>query len=472
MAVPQDVRFYLDYFKNNITIHHYHLKGDSGDFFKNEFFDMALKYEPLRYAVVGYAAYFHTLSQPNGREQTFLQYYNKSINRLRTALERSKKHSLSIVLTILQLAAFEEMLGDWVNVTGHQKAAHDILSRLYTPETIAQSELLKKVLWWYTRFDLYVGIQAGGEGVLQRDWYVAAHEYARKQAREAPDNMSLKYDERFAYSRLIAKDANDFFTKKARGLLTDAEFIEQLPMVVDRMHKFETEIDPALLDPNYYVKDLIGTPDPEDIVNPYQPKVIWGGSRWTTNYVLLDMYGIIFMFQIQLAQALRKPFDSDIHEKALRVCRMWEAMSIYPLSPPGAIVEAQSALSIAALFLPANQNTVRWFRKRMAKIEAAGYIYSNTLRSRMLEHWGLEHSDWWLPNPQETMPPVIRSVKDWISERDSAPKDQTAEDLKEMRGVFATLTISDSPSESTPPSASLDQTLKYASASPDNEWRS
>lgn len=107
LAAPQDVRFYLDYFKTHITYHHYHLKRDSGNFFKNEFFDMALKYEPLRYAVVGYAAYFHTLGQPDGREQTFLQYYNKSIQRLRIALERSKKHSLSIVLTILQLAAFE-----------------------------------------------------------------------------------------------------------------------------------------------------------------------------------------------------------------------------------------------------------------------------------------------------------------------------------------------------------------------------
>lgn len=257
-------------------------------------------------------------------------------------------------------------------MTGHQKAAHDILSRLYTPETIAQSPLLKKVLWWYTRFDLYVGIQSGGEGVLHRDWYFAAHEYAKNQSREAPDSLALKYDERFAYSRLVAKDTNDFFSKKARGLLTDEQFMEQLPMVMERMHRFETEIDPALLDPSDYVTDLQGTPDAEDIVNPYQSKVIYGGSRWTTNYVYLDMYGIVFMFQIQVAQALRKPFDPDIQEKALRVCRIWEGISLYPLSPPGAIVEAQSALSIAAFFLGRDQKTVNWFRKRMARIEASG----------------------------------------------------------------------------------------------------
>lgn len=68
------------------------------------------------------------------------------------------------------------------------------------------------------------------------------------------------------------------------------------------------------------------------------------------------------------------------------------------------------------------------------------------------------------------MPPVIRSIKDWLNERETAPRDQTAEDLKEMRGVFATLTISDSPSEGTPPSSSVDQTLKYASASPEHDW--
>jgi hypothetical protein len=62
----------------------------------------------------------------------------------------------------------------------------------------------------------------------------------------------------------------------------------------------------------------------------------------------------------------------------------------------------------------------------------------------MLESMGSGHSDWWLPN-DEGCPPIIRSIKDFIKDRTQAPKDQVSDDLREMRGIFNSLTISDSP---------------------------
>jgi hypothetical protein len=106
-SLPQDVRFYLTYFQEHMSPHHYSLKGDEGDFFKTDFVDMALKHEPLRYAVVGYAAYFHTLSQPDGKMSSFLGYYNESVSRLRASITRNKKQGLATFLTILQLASIE-----------------------------------------------------------------------------------------------------------------------------------------------------------------------------------------------------------------------------------------------------------------------------------------------------------------------------------------------------------------------------
>lgn len=103
----KDIQFYLNYFKNHMSAHHYSLKHDTSNFFQTDYLDHAMKYPPLLFAVVGYAAYFHTLSQPNGRMQTFLQYYDESITRLRATMMKSKKHGLSTLLTILQLAAIE-----------------------------------------------------------------------------------------------------------------------------------------------------------------------------------------------------------------------------------------------------------------------------------------------------------------------------------------------------------------------------
>ncbi|KAF2113404.1 hypothetical protein BDV96DRAFT_496675, partial [Lophiotrema nucula] len=476
-----DVKFYLNYFRHNISHHHYSLKRDGDNFLKTDFLEMAIKHEPLRYAVVGYAAYFHTLSQPEGRMSTFLRYYNESVSKLRESIEKSKKQSLATFLTILQLASIEELLGDWVNLASHQKAAYEILTRLYTPQTITKTALLRKVLLWYVRFDLFVGFQSGGEAVLGREWYVAVHDWYSKQAKDKPDAITYRYEERFAWSRLVAKDSADLFAKSAKGLLTPEQFMAQLPVVTEQVNALDKNIDPVLLDPKGYVKDFTGKPEPDDIVNPYEPNVIWGGSQWTTNYLLLDMFGIIFMFNVQISMAMKKPWDSpELVEKARRAAQIFEAVCLYTKGPPGAIIEAQASLAIATLFLPKDEKTVQWCRNTFAKIESAGYIYSSTLRNRMLASYGLGPSDWWLPN-DEGCPRIIRSIKNFIVERTTAPKDQTSEDLREMRGIFSTLTISDSPpsdnSGHTPidgvlagAPTFLDETLIYTGQSPDYEW--
>ena len=106
-ALSRDLQFYLNYFQKHITIHHYSLKCDYHNFLKGELLARAMKFEPLKYALAGYAAYFYTLSKPDGRVSTFLQYYNESVSRLRIAILKNKKQGLAIFLTILQLASIE-----------------------------------------------------------------------------------------------------------------------------------------------------------------------------------------------------------------------------------------------------------------------------------------------------------------------------------------------------------------------------
>lgn len=266
------------------------------------------------------------------------------------------------------------MLGDWVNLMGHQKAAYEILTRLYTPETITQTELLRKVLLWYTRFDLFVGFQSGGEAVLGREWYVAIYDYYSSQARGDPDNIHYKYEERFARSRIVAKDSSDLFARKAKGLIADEEFMVELPKLAERVNALDKDFDPMLVDPSGYVTDLTGESDPDDIVNPYEPNVIFGGAQWTTNYLLSDMFGITFMYHIQAAMALRKPLDPELANKAYRAAQAFEAVCKYEKAPPGAIIEAQASLAISTLFLPKDQKNIEWCRRTFCRVEASGYV--------------------------------------------------------------------------------------------------
>jgi len=264
---------------------------------------------------------------------------------------------------------------------GHQKAAYDMLIRLYTPETITQSDFLLKVLLWYIRFDLFVGFQSGGESVLSQDWYVAVHNHYYQRAQEAPENLGWRYEERFAYSRLAAKDSNDLFSRKAKGQLGDEAFMKQLAELSARIDGLDKHIHPILLDPKDKVQSFPGAPDQDSIVNPHEPGILWDGERWTSNYLVMDMYGIMFMHHISISMALRKPFDPACIEKAFRAAQAFEAIRTYPNAPPGAVIEAQATMAIASIFMPKDAKTTSWCRRQFVKIESAGYVERSGLRT-------------------------------------------------------------------------------------------
>jgi hypothetical protein len=264
------------------------------------------------------------------------------------------------------------MLGDWVNLMGHQKAAFDMLTRLFTPQTITESDFLLKVILWYIRFDLFVGFQSGGEAVLSLEWYEAVHQCYLRKVQEDPDDIGMKYEERFAHSRLVAKESNDLFARTGKGLISPEDFMAQLPRLRDRVEGLEKNIGMALLDSTHKVKDIPGIASPYAIVDPYEPNVIWGGPLWTTNYLCLDMWGIVFMYHISASIALRQPLDQEISKLAFRAVQVFEAMCVSPEAPPGTTIEAQVCFAIANLFLPKDPKTVQWVRHTFARIEAAG----------------------------------------------------------------------------------------------------
>ena len=264
------------------------------------------------------------------------------------------------------------MLGDWVNLMGHQKAAYEMLKRLYTPQTITQSNFLLKVCHWYIRFDLFVGFQSGGEAVLGREWYEAIHECWIQKAHDNPDNIGVKYEERFAYSRLVAKESNDLFARTGKGLISPQDFMAQLPIMKQKVETLESNMTSTLMDPNRKVQNMPGEPDPDDIVNPYEPGLIWGDDLWTSNHLCLDAWGIVIMYNISESMALKQPMDPEIARLAYRTVQWFEAMCTYSNAPNGTIIETSVSFAIAALFLSKDPKTMWWVRRVFARIEAAG----------------------------------------------------------------------------------------------------
>lgn len=105
--LPPDLLYYINYYRTNMSHYHLFIKNDSTDYMRTTFVEIATRNEPLLYAVVGFAAYHHTLTRPNGKIQDFLKYYNKSISLLRVSIQRNQRQNVATLLTILQLASFE-----------------------------------------------------------------------------------------------------------------------------------------------------------------------------------------------------------------------------------------------------------------------------------------------------------------------------------------------------------------------------
>ena len=105
--LDQDLQFYLDFHRNEITFNHYFWRYDYSDFIHTTLIESALSHEALLFAVVAFAAYKHSIGQLDGKIANFLRYYNKSLSCLRKSLSTGQTHTDSTILTVLQLAAFE-----------------------------------------------------------------------------------------------------------------------------------------------------------------------------------------------------------------------------------------------------------------------------------------------------------------------------------------------------------------------------
>ncbi|PGG95414.1 hypothetical protein AJ80_09964 [Polytolypa hystricis UAMH7299] len=126
-------------------------------FFRDEIITHALTYEPLMNAVAGFAAYHFSFHHPNDESHLFRRYYNKSVSGLSKSLESGKQCTEAMLLTILQLATFEEYLGEWRNLVYHIEEARRLLVELYNPETVNQDYFHRHIFMWYSRFDLMIG---------------------------------------------------------------------------------------------------------------------------------------------------------------------------------------------------------------------------------------------------------------------------------------------------------------------------
>lgn len=256
----------------------------------------------------------------------------------------------------------------------HQKAALALITTLYTPEKMNAHESLRKVLQWYARFDIFVGILSGSATQLDREWFSSHHECYKQKCEEFPDQIPWKYEERYAWIRLTGYDMRAFMRKRTQGELSDEEFENQLAGFDETIKNIDTSLDPMLMDESKKLADISEgrTRDPDDIVDPFEPNILYGDDLFDTNIVIHDLMGYKLLYINQVGVATGKHDPAMCREIALKQCQLYEAVTMYSGSPPGLRFGIQAGLALCLLFVRESEKEIWWARKQLAEIEEKG----------------------------------------------------------------------------------------------------
>ena len=251
-----------------------------------------------------------------------------------------------------------------------------MLTELHTVESIMESEVRRKILAWYSRFDLFLGFMSGYRTVLDREWFATNEQYYVEQARQRPHDIQAQMDAGVASHRILAMDMALLFAKLPCGAITFADFSKENVVLEQRIRDWKQSLEPLLSDDRYLVTSFEHPRgyDRDDIVDPYRPGGLFQGPLWGMNLLMMDWLGTNILHGYQTALAMKQPVRPELVDMALEVCRLFETIEYWPKSTPGAILSAQAGLGIAALFLPKDERHNMWIRRKLAVIESNGSV--------------------------------------------------------------------------------------------------
>lgn len=460
--LPSDPQPWIVYHMHQLTYHHYLLKSDNTKFLKTTFIDFTLKNEALLYAVAAFSAFHWSVENKAGSCQTFLEFYNIAVQKLRKSIANGK-YTMATLITILQLASFEEYMGDWGNLMQHRNAATRVIRKLHTPESMAQTPENRLIYGWLSRFDIYASMMAGHLAQLDRLWSIRNREYQELEAMQDPANVVLGVEAAAASLRDLAMNASSLVAKRSQnGGLPDPEVESQSLMLRKQYAAWWAELNPMIL---LEAEEVSRPPGATEEDEPFLPSRAYTGPRMAVNYLLLDYYALKILMNFQLPIALEaEPItndDENPHDSsslAIKCCKILSAMQ-GPGSKPYVLLPTQAQLALIALWLPPAPHHRAWLKRQLAKMEELGYIYPRVLRSTIAEKWGdpmIEHT---CSSTESKVNTLVRDIMDIRENEAFTLNDRAREDIKEMRALLSNLNLDKDSSSAGSPNTITSSTL-------------
>lgn len=260
-----------------------------------------------------------------------------------------------------------------MNLIDHHHAAHALMRELITPESANLNELHTHIFLWYARFDVVVGILAGTETVLGRDWYLAKEQYDAEQAALYPEDPNKQLLLVASINRRFGLDMASLYAKLSRGMISMEQFAiqnEQLGQWIEQTKAILRTFDDYEYKVQEYPNKQPLTKD--DITDPYVPGGLHRGALWDFNYAWIDILSTEAMYKFQTMQVLQQPLLQDLHDLSLEQCRLIETMVRWPQKENGYFIMFKNSMSMVSMFLPNDSKHQMWTRHKFAMMEQHG----------------------------------------------------------------------------------------------------
>lgn len=260
-----------------------------------------------------------------------------------------------------------------MNILGHQKAAYELFTSLFTPQTVSQTPIGRTTLGWYARFDNFVSIMGGFPTSLSREYLEAMITYCHSQIATGPDVLSWKLVERTMRVRVIAWRMSILYARGSRGQISRADFSLEHDRITQELSEWRRNWDPDLTDPRYLVNDFGPVKvDPDNIVNPYEPGVIYREPLFSTTIANLEWHCLMITHRTLAMDIPHQDLFEELSKHALAAFQHYEAVTAWPTAPLGLTTIIQAAIPMAAIYLPQDDRHHIWIRRKFALSEQRG----------------------------------------------------------------------------------------------------
>lgn len=257
---------------------------------------------------------------------------------------------------------------------GHQKAAFQVIRKIFTPDTVMHTPVGRACIDWYTRYDCYVAIMGGFPTDLPREWFNRMNEYNESQLGASPDEFRWKISSRSTQLRSISYDMSMLYARGSRGQIGPEDFTKEHKRITNELLEWKSTWDAALSVPEYLVTDFSYQRDvvPGDIVNPYMLGLLYEQPLFTNTLITTEWTSIMIMHLSQSSDIPAEQVFIEMAKHAYTICQYFETVEFWPLKPKGALIPLQPCISIAALFLPRDSRHQMWVRRKFALLDTMG----------------------------------------------------------------------------------------------------